>query len=130
MKYVRTKSGIYETEKYCEIRKISKIYDDTFYTKDIKEGDSIINVVLDKRIEASYEKIIKEADTIIDLCDGALVEEKGSPNHWFFMGVEEFKLTPLDNLMIKSFDFKAFIKNDKGLIYVAKLNKEGVLELI
>jgi len=73
--------------------------------------------------------IIKEADTIIDLCDGVLVEEKDNPNKWFIMKVEEFKMTSLDKMMIKCFNFKAFIKTDKGLIYVGEMNSEGKLEL-
>ena len=101
-KYVRTKDAIYMFNDYADYMQYANIKD-TF---------------------------IKEADTIIDLCDGVLVEEKGSPNHWFFMEVEEFKVNPLDNLMIKSFDFKAFIKTDEGLIYIGKANDKGVLELI
>lgn len=73
----------------------------------------------------------KEADTTIDLCDGVLIEEKDNPNKWFIMKAEEFKVTSLDKMMIRHFNFKAFIKTDKGLIYAAELNNDkGEFKLI
>lgn len=71
--------------------------------------------------------IIKQANTIEELCDGLIVEQKDNPNNWFIMEVQEF-INEEEHL--KEWFYKAFIKTDKGLIYVAKLNDKGELELL
>lgn len=71
-------------------------------------------------------EIMAGADTIEDLCDGLIVENK--ENHsWFFMGIAEFKAKK-EHLL--NWTYTAFIKTDKGLIYVAKMNENGDLELL
>lgn len=57
---------------------------------------------------------------MIDLCDGILVEEKDNPSNWFIMEIEDFDPNFLDRIMIKCWNYYAFIKTDKGLIYVAE----------
>ena len=110
-KYVRIKDAILEKHTFT--------LNDTKYIGDPYSG-----------ILCEEEDIIKEADTIEELCDGVLVEEKDNPNHWFIMETDEFTETPKDEMMIKNWTYRAFIKTDKGLIYVAKMNEEGELELI
>ena len=62
---------------------------------------------------------------MIDLCDGVLVEEKDNLNNWFIIDIDDFDPNFLDRIMIKCWNYNAFIKTDKGLIYVAKLNEKG-----
>ena len=70
--------------------------------------------------------IEKFAYTIEDLVDGFIVEN--NDNHiWFFMEVNEFKN---EKEHLSNWTYTAFIKTDKGLIYVAKMNEKGELELL
>lgn len=76
--------------------------------------------------------IVKQADTIEELCDGILVEEIGNESNWFVMGIDDFKNEDKEELkyLMKSWRYNFFIKNDRGLIYVAKLNDKGEPESI
>ena len=109
MKYIRIKDGY-----------IFKALDN--YHKDCVFYNGVI-------INTSYFEVEKQSDNLIDLVDGVLVEEKDNPNHWFIMETDEFTETSKDEIMIKNWSYKAFIKNDKGLIYVAEL-KNGKLVLL
>lgn len=94
--------------EYCKCHKINP--------KDIKyEATTLFN------------KILKQSDTIEELCDGLIVEQKDKPNIWFTMEVQEF-INEKEHL--KDWFYKAFIKTDKGLIYVAEMNDKGELELL
>ena len=117
MKYIRTKNG--------------KLYDmnEIGIDENIKEKAYIHKPTLD----VIYVKsIIAQADTIEELCDGLIVEDKDNTNNWFVMDISEYQSK--DNVdkkyMVDRWNFYAFIKTDKGLIYVAKMNESGVLELI
>ena len=110
MKYVRTNDGIYEI-----IEETSLKYNWQYYR--------------DKNMIGKNMTIINQSDNLIDLVDGILVEEKGNPNNWFIMETDEFIDTPKDEIMIKNWTYKAFIKTNKGLLYVAEL-KNGKLELL
>lgn len=116
MKYIRTKDGVYEvvtTERGSDNKLlyiISTSKSDTS-TDWIHEGD-----------------VIKQADTIEELCD------------WFFL--EGAKGNPIDYKKLytaKRAKERMQIEHDlygvihikgKGLIYVAKMNEKGELELI
>lgn len=80
-----------------------------------------------------YEEIIQEADTIPELCDEFVVIEKDNNQHKVFnkKGSDVFfvKDEHID-YFIKYYDFYGAIWTDKGLIYVAKMNENGELELI
>ena len=81
----------------------------------------------------NYEHdLIKVADTIEELCDGFIVEEKDHKDNWFTMSTSEFKNMELEDkqLMAKDWNHYGYIKTDKGLIYVAKMNEKGELELL
>lgn len=101
MKYIRTKDGIHKCREGFE---------------DWGKGHSEI----------------KSADTIEDLCDGLIVEDKDNTNNWFVMEISEYQNK--DNVdkkyMVDRWNFNAFIKTDKGLIYIAKMNEKGELELL
>lgn len=117
MKYVRTDDGIYEIATKEQVEHLDYYYD-----------NSITYIKTHNGIKIASETIAK-ADTIEDLCNGVLVEEKGNPNNWFIMETDEFIETPKDEIMIKNWTYRAFIKTNKGLIYVAEL-KNGELELL
>ena len=79
-----------------------------------------------------YIENVKQADAIEDLCDGVYVEDKHNPHNWFVMEIREYKNTSNADkkYMVKDWNFYAFIKTRKGLIYVAKMNRKGDLELL
>ena len=89
------------------------------------EGTVSTRYYYDRYLEP--QKIIKQAETIEELCDGLIVEQKDKPNNWFVMEVQEF-INEKEHF--KDWSYKAFIKTDKGLIYIAKMNDEGELELL
>ena len=75
---------------------------------------------------------LKIADTIEELCDGFIVEEKDNETNWFVMEMDELKNMPQEQRIfeLKNWNHYAFIKTNKGLVYVAKLNNKGELELL
>ena len=104
--YIRTKDGrILDFDKLNEVSKLS--------------------------IDMAEEPII-EADTIEELCDGFYIDKCKEE----FLLDEMFDDCWYDfNLYFKDcaksgIDVYGFIKTDKGLIYVAKINDKGELELI
>lgn len=116
MKYIRTEKGhIYE---YVEQRIHQNQY--------LKFGQYRHN------INSEYEQIIAQADTIEELCDGFYVDNKRdfltSRVFQTFSELKyEFEYYKAKN---KKATFYGFIKTDKGLIYVAKMNDKVELELI
>ena len=107
MKYIRTKDGIYKVEgETCH----KKAYFIDRYEED---------VVLKKRV-------IKQADTIEELCDRFVVMDKETKE---VMNIVSF----LEYAKLWSYckyNIYGAIWTDKGLIYVAKMNDEGDFELI
>ena len=98
LRYVRTKDteygAIIDTEKYKEITG-----EDCYIPKD---------------------EIVKQADTIKELCDEYVYHLKGGGKF-------------IDEKLVTSFVYKEIygaIWTDKGLIYVAKKNDKGELELL
>lgn len=98
MKYIRTKDGIYEVEEWFK-----PLENDMVYIP--KEG---------------LNKILKQADTIEELCDVYVVED-----NYDFAIFNNIKLAR----QTKGTCYGA-IWTDKGLIYVAKVNEKGVMELL
>ena len=115
-KFIRTKDGIIyvgdlvkdEQGNYC----------------DPKDYDTI---------EVSAEYIIKEADTIDELCDGFYIDDgqEFCPEDTF-TNFDKFKdsYEYYNKYCVGKYDGYGFIKTPKGLIYVAKMNENGELELI
>jgi len=118
MKYIRTKDGIFEVYfvKDNGVNIGTKAY---FETKDKSFflHDFIPN-----------EKIIKQADTIEELCDEFVWVTPEGEHH--------IKPKTGDGLWYLCCDYKkghqiyGAIWTDKGLIYVAKMNDKGELELL
>ena len=116
MKYIRTKDGIYEIDETTILTSLPPCY------KVIK--------LTDKYYAINKQQVIKQADTIEELCDYEM--------HYDNNG--EFVIRPIKHvdwaslkrvIMNKWFkDCKLAIKTDKGLIYVAKMNDKGELELL
>ena len=116
MKYVRTENAIYEEDKVT-------ICVDAFSKKEYVDIPINVNT-------SQLSLIIAEADTIEELCDCFMLEPimKG--------------LTPIDykrfttakkakeRLKLESTLYGAIWVKDKGLIYVAKLNDKGGIDLI
>ena len=103
MKYIRTKDGIYENkplEKHLGKRR-GKGFEIVF-----KEQD-----------------IIKQADTIEELCDEFVI--KGTRGLYLGIPLQECELRNIPITQIYG-----AIWTDKGLIYVAKMNEKGELELL
>jgi len=100
MKYIRTKDGIFEKSKL--------IY------------------AFNENEEYLTKEIIKQADTIEELCDEFVLIRNdkiySNPNWQDFM----------DGIICPRINDKIFgaIWTDKGLIYVAKMNANGQLELL
>lgn len=109
MKYIRTESGhIYDISKY-------QLYD----AEDEYQGDGIGRY--------NYETIIAQADTVDELCDEFVVHtwEDGKK---VCNSLDFVEIIYMNN---KNYDeIYGAIWTDKGLIYVAKMNDEGVLKLI
>ena len=124
MKYIRTENGriykitgkhkdYYENQHYYEFQKIT-------------EGVSYLALV-------EKEKVIKQADTIEELCDTKVGRRKS--NHKAYLGhMSGTFMFQEDSGWIGRLDSYEIIYGaiwtNKGLIYVAKMNEKGELELL
>lgn len=119
MKYIRTKDG-----------RIVKVGEGT----DIGYELGTLEVHNKAEIVAIYEpiEVLREADTIEELCD-AFVDEYIKPHNIKLVSENNPYLTSL--MKDRKYDNKATnvygaIWTDKGLIYVARMNSKGELELL
>lgn len=107
MKYIRTKDGIY---------------------RNASVPTDLVIICRDRECEVNPSDIIKQADTIDELCDEFIWVTPEGEHH--------IKPKTGDGLWYLCCDYKkghqiyGAIWTDKGLIYVAKMNKEGELELL
>ena len=110
MKYIRTKNGIYDKSKI-----ICSAFREEYCSPNWNED-------IEKYLQ---EKIIKEANTLEDLCD-EFIEVWGDNGefHWYITR-KELKRWKTDNSEIYG---AMWTKN--GLIFVAKRNAEKELELL
>ena len=110
--YIRTKNRIYKVE--------SETFDKQGYYIDEYEYDMILK-----------RKVIKQADTIEELCDEFVgYFECFNISHYFIneKSYDELK-REVEMLGPNYIDYGA-IWTDKGLIFVAKMNDKGEFELI
>ena len=114
MKYIRTK----DDELYKYVRDFDEYI---IATKNGSSGESI-----------KKDNILKQADSIEELCDNFMVEYTNG-EHMMFPAFYHLKrhheLYSQDYHNVAG-RYGCIWVVGKGLIYVAKLNKEGVLELI
>ena len=104
MKYIRTKDGIYEETlvSICELDGIKYASDD----------------------EMCYAEIIKQADILEELFDEFVdIYENEKPEIALLSDIMFFE-------SYKTHIIYGAIWTDKGLIFVARMNNEGVLELL
>ena len=102
MKYIRTKDGIYKSSK--------------------NENAKIIEQFI----------TIKQADTIEELCDMLVITDEHGTFYAFDSLINKkmsMKQIRYEQAKIKRVVYAA-IWTDKGLIYVAKMNDKGELELL
>ena len=118
MKYIRTKDG-----KVIDISKYEKDTQGWYYH------------AFTKCYAFPESDIVKQADTIEELCDEFVIYDKDQ-NNGFPITCPKERLTEIKPYiqicMQKQFNcwLKGAIWTDKGLIYVAKMNEEGELELL
>jgi hypothetical protein len=113
MKYIRTEKGIYEVvgaDSCSYLNAPPEMYYITSYNKNILKS-----------------KVIAQADTIEELCDMFVVINDDWGKEPYCCTYVEIKL--YKNLKTKGKVYGA-IWTDKGLIYVAKMNDKGELELL
>lgn len=109
MKYIRTKDG-----------RIIKIGEQT----DVGYEKGTFEIHNKAGIVASYEpiEVLKQTDTIKELCDEFVGINDGKP--------QMLRFVPYACAQYWNGGVYGAIWTDKGLIYVAKMNKNGELELI
>ncbi len=111
MKYIRTKYGIYEE----------------YAREKCPNGCGIAT----NTVRIPYADILREADTIEELCDEFVLKttskESGKSYYglYYYSDIKHFKVKE----RFKGVWYGA-IWADKGLIYVAKMNDKGELELL
>ena len=114
MKYIRAKDGIYELmpniEQDCEVSFDNKTIEPAYYT---------INTDW-----VAKKDVIKQADTIEELCDEFVIVGKKKNKIKEITKVIYSKRQLINNVIYGA------IWTDKGLIYVAKMNEKGELELL
>ena len=131
MKYIRTKDGriikISDWENYLKL-KVVKITKSHFCELKLK----VDRMYEDTETYKNYwykTKIIVQADTIEELCDGYIIVPNTKYGIPFTRRIDDFDfLHPLDKDITEA--IYGFIKTDRGLIYVAKMNEKGELELL
>lgn len=139
MKYIRTKDGkiidltskevsSYEiVEDKAQEEKYSKVICVYYFDRDI--GEHIENDNSGGRSMDNWylKDIIEQADTIEELCDGFIFKDTET-NKLHFLN-ENDGISLLGAALFTE-TVRGYIETDKGLIYVAKLNKKGELELL
>ena len=155
-KYIRTEQGVFDIEK--EVKKVlDSVIEEVNFSyqlnlesarneneyndlkEKLKEVIDGIKVKVDFNeyfyvcVEASFTdrdkdfgKIIKSSDTIEELCDEAVFFDKGNKPHYKSQEGNAWYLGA--SLFTETLRFGIF--TDKGLIYVAKMNKKGKMVLL
>lgn len=108
------------------------------YYSPITKEVSIIEVTLKPKAKMTEEEwfnkmicgtIIAQADTIEELCDWIVAISKESKHIDTLYKNFDIAVNVLGNHCLM-FDFFGAIETNKGLIYVAKMNERGELELL
>ena len=116
MSYIRTKIGIWKVRKPLP-DEFNPFQDKVVYVcghGSIKEKD-----------------ILKSADTIEELCDEFVVENKKDHLHLVYTNNDKQAIKMvIGNIPMEEWFIYGAVWCDKGLIYVAKMNEKGELELL
>lgn len=114
MKYIRTKDGIYEENKVPCLR--CKYFAGSFFEEGCQGKTSIC--------------VFPQADTIEELCDEIVIRRNEKP-YYSNSPIGKSKSWKAYQPLVKEIkDIYGAIWTDKGLIYVAKMNDKGELELL
>jgi hypothetical protein len=125
MKCIRTKDGIYEVKKEYDI-----YYEVTIPESQLKYDEDNNCYYEESKWDAFLKKdVIKVADTIEELCD-EFVFEMGLENNICQLTFEQVRDNILNCELYSMSTLYGAIWTDKGLIYVAKMNEKGYLELV
>ena len=115
--FVRTKDWIYDT--------------DNLHYRFI-ENNKVYEVGWDVEKPTFVADIIKQSKNIEELCDGFYIDE--GDEVCFSEAYMDTNFNKIKAFYLSTFDFTStlygFIKTKNGLVYIAKLNKKGKLELI
>lgn len=115
MKYIRTKDGIYKYADYLGVHNGKR-----YALMDNAQGDRITMC-------QEPEELYKVADTIEELCDEfVMIDEENE--HYIKQDNDIHHIRR--KWAIGNYTVYGAIWTDKGLIYVAKMNDEGELELL
>lgn len=116
MKYIRMKDGIINYSDYSDYLRIKNNYIFEKFT------------FLGEQQERHYGQVVKEADTIEELCDEIInIFPNGEKNIWKVDANVDLEAYGID---INEDEIYYAIWTSKGLIYVAKMNEKGKLELL
>lgn len=123
MKYIRTKDGIFEYVDY--------------------DNECIIPMPIikckDKLTHCAEHHILKQANTIEELCDEFVIIRRDDntfalakyyPDDKTFYVKTADEEVSLSGCLMYGYEIYGAIWTDKGLIYVAKMNEKGELELL
>lgn len=116
--FIRTKDGVYELV-------------DTYYSY-VGGVETYMYDNKGRGVEINSHQILNQADTIEELCDYFLIDKND---------IEHYEPTTLlifddyDDFRYSMFGYEfasgyGCIKTDRGLIYVAKMNEDGDLQLL
>lgn len=127
MKYIRTKDDwLFEVLKSDEEYVYVKAYDydnDEWYTKNIRLCD------------------VRQADIIEDLCDGFYFDREDLAiadrfyylsylGDYFVRATDAYCTVKRERFKEENLDFYGFVKRKSGLLFVAKMDKEGNFKLL
>ena len=123
MKYIRTKENIIvDTTKYQNV--VERTFNDKVVAIDLNHWGKD-NGKYPTWIDV--KDIVKQADTIEELCDWFVLRKDGKIYQMY--AKEEYAVADLGQYSL-AFEWVYAIETDKGLIYVAKMNDKGELELL
>ena len=126
-KYIRTDKGIFEFKSNMFIE------DAVYYCFGKFEKTDKKHLF---RNDKDLGEIVNQADTIEELCDEFVIIYKDEYKYYantdkpFITNNKPYTLKSRTEEKLKYFNYYGAIWTDKGLIYVAKMNEKGDLELI
>ena len=122
MKYIRTEDGIYE-----------RMFPDTEHRISFDHKTTEPAYYTTKHDWIAKKDVVKQADNIEELCDRFVIEYKQHNKQRILKTYIKVERNFLRDKMYELNHIKNIygaIWTDKGLIYVAKMNEKGELELI
>ena len=131
-KYIRTKDNVYKVGATMKIDNNIIEYD----CSKIISNNGLTNTMILRHIKIT--DVIKESDIIEELCDEFVIKYKDEYKYMvggdkpFISNSRPFSYKNSEKIRnnLKYYDYYGCIWTDKGLIYVAKMNEKGELELL